>query len=86
MAKGTKQSAGVLVVGRTPTPKRKNTRWGVESEFTRRLRERQLEAIIETRCGLCHVGVRYSAKNGIRWFERHERTPGHKAAVEARDG
>ncbi len=62
---------------------KRGSKWGVESEFTRALRERQLEQVITIRCDLCKVSVRYSAKRGIEWFKRHRRTPKHKAAIKA---
>lgn len=51
---------------------------GNESEFMKKLRARQLEAVIDTRCSVCNVGVHRTAKGGIKWFKAHQRTPGHK--------
>ena len=52
-----------------------------ESELLRRLREQALEKTIVTRCGICNVSKKMSAKNGQEWFKKHVQTKAHKAAV-----
>lgn len=54
---------------------------GIESEYTRKLREATLERTIITRCAICDVSLRASAHKGMRWFRKHKMTKAHKRAV-----
>lgn len=58
----------------------------LESEFTRKIRERQLQEPAVESCGLCSVTApTRSAKAGINWFQRHAQTRKHQDAIRRRD-
>lgn len=62
----------------------KGKKWGNESEYTKMLREKQLQKVIDTRCAVCNVGVHRTAKGGMEWFKRHALTPRHKRNLRRR--
>lgn len=65
--------------------KAKSTKWGFESEFTRKAREKQLRQPQTTRCDLCGITApSVTAAGGVSWFKRHARSRAHKAALARR--
>ncbi len=73
-----------LDTGRKPTPTRARKPWGHESDFTKALRERQLDAVIYTGCDLCGTGVTRTVRDGRVWFQKHEQTKTHQGNLKRR--
>jgi hypothetical protein len=69
-----------------PTEKPRKSSFGLVSEFTLALRERQLQEPAVTSCAICGVRLHArSAKDGIAKFKAHQETQGHRRALRRRE-